>query len=56
MLTVVSQISQGGDVLRGMLSYDVQGHFICKMFTAYNTLIIAVPNGAGHLVLGVFVY
>ena len=54
MLTVVSQISQGGDVLRGMLSYDVQGHFICKMFMALITLIIAVLDGAAHVVLGVF--
>ena len=55
MLTVVSQISQGGDVLRGMLSYDVQGHFVCKMFTALITLIISVPDGAAHVVSDVFV-
>ena len=54
VLNIVSQISQGGDVLRGMLSYDVQGHFICKMFMALITLIIAVLDGAAHVVLGVF--
>ena len=54
MLNIVSQLSQGGDVLRGMLSYDVQGHFICKMFMALITLIIAVLDGAAHVVLGVF--
>ena len=55
MLNVVSQLSQGEDVLRGMLSYDVQGHFVCKMFMALITLIISVPDGAAHVVLCVFV-
>ena len=51
MLTVVSQISQGGDVLRGMLSYDVKGHFVCKMFMALITFIITVRDGEAHVVL-----
>ena len=51
MLNVVSQISQGGDVLRGMLSYDVQGHFVCKMFMALITFIITVRDGEAHVVL-----
>ena len=51
MLTVVSQISQGGDVLRGMLSYDVQGHFVCKIIMALITLIIAVCDGEAHVML-----
>ena len=55
MLNVVSQLSQVGDVLRGMLSYDVQRHFTCKMFMALITIIIAVLDGATHVVLGVFV-
>ena len=55
MLNVVSQLSQGRDVLHGMLSYDVQDHFICKMFMALITLIISILNGAAHVVLGVFV-
>ena len=44
MLNVVSQILQGGDVLRAMLSYDVQGHFVCKMFMALITFIIDVHD------------
>ena len=44
VLNVVSQISQGGDVLPGMLTYDVQGHFECKMFMALITFIIAVRD------------
>ena len=55
MLNVVSQLSQGGDVLRGMLNYDVQGNFVCKMFMALITFIIAVLDGTAHVVLGVFV-
>ena len=51
VLNVVSQISQGGDVLRGMLSYDVQGHFVCKMFMALITFIIAVCDGEAHVML-----
>ena len=51
MLNVVSQISQGGDMLRGMLSYDVQGHFVCKMFMALITFIITVRHGEAHVVL-----
>ena len=49
MLNVVSQISQGGDVLRGMLSYDVQGHFVCKIFMALITFIIAVRHGEAYV-------
>ena len=45
MLNIVSQLSQGGDVLRGMLSYDVQCHFVCKISMALSTLIIAVVDG-----------
>ena len=55
LLNVVSQLSQGGDVLRGMLSYGVQGNFVCKIFMALITFIIAVRDGAAHVVLGVFV-
>ena len=51
MLNIVSQLSQGGDVLRGMLSYDVQGHFICKMFMALITFNKAVCNGEAHVML-----
>ena len=51
MLNVVSQLSQGRDVLHGMLSYDVQDHFICKMFMALITFIIAVRNGEAHVML-----
>ena len=51
MLTNISQISQGGDVLRAMLSYDVQGHFVCKMFMALITFIITVRDGEAHVVL-----
>ena len=51
MLNVVSQLSQGGDVLHGMLSYDVQGHFVCKMFMALITFIIVVRNGEAHVTL-----
>ena len=51
MLNVVSQLSQGEDVLRGMLSYDVQGHFVCKMFMALITFIIAVCDGEAHVIL-----
>ena len=51
MLNIVSQLSQGGDVLRGMLSYDVQGHFVCKMFMALITFIIAVRDGEVHVML-----
>ena len=51
MLNVVSQLSQGEDVLRGMLSYDVQGHFVCKMFMALITFIIAVCDGEAHVML-----
>ena len=51
MLNVVSQLSQGGDVLHGMLSYDVQGHFVCKMFMALITFIITVRDGEAHVVL-----
>ena len=51
MLNIVSQLSQGGDVLRGMLSYDVQGHFVCKMFMALITFIIDVHDGKAHVVL-----
>ena len=51
MLNIVSQLSQGGDVLRGMLSYDVQGHFVCKMFMALITFIITVRDGEAHKVL-----
>ena len=42
-------------MVRGMLSYDVQGHFVCKIFMALITFIIAVLDGATHVVLGVFV-
>ena len=49
MLNVVSQLSQGRDVLHGMLSYDVQDHFICKMFMALITFIIAVRDGEVHV-------
>ena len=52
MLNVVSQLSQGRDVLHGMLSYDVQDHFICKMFMTLITFIIAVLDGTAHAVLG----
>ena len=55
VLNVVSELSQGRDVLHGMLSYDVQDHFICKMFMALITLTIAVLDGAAHVVLGDFV-
>ena len=51
MLNIVSQLSQGGDVLRGLLSYDVQGHFICKMFMALITFNKAVRNGEAHVML-----
>ena len=51
MLNVVSQLSQGRDVLHGMLSYDVQGHFVCKMFMALITFIITVRDGEAHVVL-----
>ena len=51
MLNVVSQLSQGGDVIRGMLTYDVQGHFVCKMFMALITFIIAVRDGEAHVKL-----
>ena len=51
MLNVVSQLSQGRDVLHGMLSYDVQDHFICKMFVALITFIIAVHDGEAHVML-----
>ena len=51
MLNVVSQLLQGGDVLRGMLSYDVQSHFICKMFMALITFNRAVCNGEVHVML-----
>ena len=39
-------------MLRGMLSYDVQGYFICKMFMALITFIIAVRDGVAHVKLG----
>ena len=55
MLNFVSQLSQGGDVHCGMLSYGVQGNFVCKIFMALITFIIAVRDGAAHVVLGVFV-
>ena len=51
MLNIVSQLSQGGDVLRGMLNYDVQGHFVCKMFMALITFIITVRDGEADVVL-----
>ena len=51
MLNVVSQLLQGGDVLRGMLSYDVQSHFVYKMFMALITFIITVRDGEAHVVL-----
>ena len=51
MLNVVSQISQGGDVLRAMLSYDVQGHFVCKIFIALITFFIAVRHGEAYVEL-----
>ena len=51
MLNVVSQLSQGRDVLHGMLSYDVQDHFICKMFMTLITFIIAVHDGEAHVML-----
>ena len=51
MLNLASQLSQGGDVLRVMLSYDVQGHFICKMFMALITFIIALRDGEAHVML-----
>ena len=51
MLTNISQISQGGDVLRGMLSYDVQSHFVYKMFMALITFIIAVCDEEAHVML-----
>ena len=51
MLNIVSQLSQGGDVLRGMLSYDVQGYFICKMFMTLITFNKAVHNGEAHVML-----
>ena len=54
MLNVVSQISQAGDVLHGILSYDVQGHFVCKIFMALITFIIPVRDGEDHVVIGVF--
>ena len=54
MLNVVSQISQAGDVLRGMLSYDVQGYFVCKIFMALITFFIAVCDGEDHVVIGIF--
>ena len=57
MLNVVSQLSQGGDVLHGMLSYDVQGHFVCKMFMALITFIVTVRDGEAHVMLdGVFMW
>ena len=51
VLNVVSQLSQGGDVLRDMLSYGVQGNFVCKIFMALITFIIAHRNGEAHVVL-----
>ena len=51
MLNVVSQISQGGDVLRAMLSYDVQGHFVCQIFIALITFVIAVRYGEAYVEL-----
>ena len=51
MLNVVSQLLQGGDVLRGMLSYDVQSHFVYKMFMALITFIIAVCDEEAHVML-----
>ena len=38
-------------MLHGMLSYDVQGHFVCKMFMALITFIIAVCDGEAHVML-----
>ena len=38
-------------MLCGMLSYDVQGHFVCKMFMALITFIIVVRNGEAHVML-----
>ena len=51
VLNFVSQLSQGEDVLRGMLSYDVQGYFVCQMFRPLITFIIAVRDGEAHKVL-----
>ena len=34
-----------------MLSYDVPGHFVCKMFMALITFIIAVRDGEDHVML-----
>ena len=34
-----------------MLSYDVQGHFVCKIIMALITLIIAVCDGEDHVML-----
>ena len=51
MLNVVSQLSQGGDELRGMLSYGVQGNFVCIIFMALITFIIAVRDGEAHVEL-----
>ena len=51
MLNVVSQLSQGGDVLRGMLSYDVEGHLVCKMLMALITFIIVVRDGEAHVMI-----
>ena len=51
MLNDVSQLSQGEYVLRGMLIYDVQGHFVCKMFMALITFIIAVCDGEARVML-----
>ena len=51
VLNVVSQLSQGGDVLLGMLNYGVQGHFVCKMLMALITFIIAICDRVAHVVL-----
>ena len=34
-----------------MLSYDLKGHFICKMFMALITFIIAVRDVEAHVML-----
>ena len=51
VLNVVSQLSQGGDVLRDMLSYGVQGNFVYKIFMALITFIKADCNREAYVVL-----
>ena len=52
LITLIIAVLDGAaHVLRGMLNYDVQGHFVCKMFMALITFIIAVRDGEVHVML-----